>query len=193
MCHIGQYSVFCGQWASHHKSTPRPLIVDTLQIRGCLKMIHHQNFLLRKNKHCCNLQRPVTSGTFLSFTLLFPFLIRFLTLLGVLCSSLMSNNNICQFLMRFPTMNHNDLSACGRFQEFVTVMFCFVTHCLCHVNSSSLCPGMGRRLKQKESDTSIIFAEQIYRFCSISILQCKLTNLFSRVRHKQFVMCGGVT
>ena len=37
MCHIGQYSVFCGQWASHHKSTPRLLSVDTLQIQPALK------------------------------------------------------------------------------------------------------------------------------------------------------------
>ena len=69
----------------------------------CLKMIHHQN-TEKKTLLLQSLQRPVMSGKFLSIhILLFPFL-RFLS--RVLCYSLMSmfNNNVCQFQMKFLTM-----------------------------------------------------------------------------------------
>ena len=71
---------------------------------ACLKMIHQQN-AEKKTLLLQSLQRPVMSGRFLSIhILLFPF--SQISNPCVLCYSLMSmsNNNVCQFQMKFLTM-----------------------------------------------------------------------------------------
>ena len=106
MCHIGQYSVFCGQWASHHKSTPRPLSVDTLQIQPASKWSITK--ILTKITIAAISAPPChVRYIFIIHSIFFLFL-RFLTrrVCCVLCYSLMSmsNNNICQSQMKFLTM-----------------------------------------------------------------------------------------
>lgn len=178
MCHIGQYSVFCGQWASHHKSTPRPLSVDTLQIQPASKW---------------SITKILTKITIAAISAP-PCHVRYIFIIhiifshsqisnpGVLCYSLMSmsNNNISD------EVSNNAMNLCagaGHFQKFVTVMFCFVTHrhCHeCHVTSSSL--------SQQETQTMPIERKQItrkstaHKNCIVAnifiVTKCKLTNLF---------------
>ena len=146
---------------------------------ACLKMIHHQN--TDKNHFCCKLCTALSCPVhFYIIHIIFSH--SQISNPGVLCYSLMSmsNNNISD------EVSNNAMNLCagaGHFQKFVTVMFCFVTHCHCHechVTSSSL--------SQRETQTMPIERKQItrkstaHKNCIVAnnfiVTKCKLTNLF---------------